>query len=91
MSKLLTKTKGSKESYQQLADNIETLVSKAYPTASGDMIKILTPQNCIDAIHDEELRTKIQLAKFKDVREAAMLACEIEAINQTEGVLKSNV
>ena len=86
MSKLLTKTKGNKESYQELADNIGNLVSKAYPTASDYMIKILTLQNFIDAIPDVELRTKIKLAKFKDVREAVMLACEIEAINQTEGV-----
>ena len=85
MSKLLTKTKANKESYQELADTIGTLVSKPSPTASGNMIKILILPNYIDSIPDVELRTKIKLAKFKDVREAVMLACEIKAINQTEG------
>ena len=85
MSRLLSKTKGQKESYQELADNIGYLVTKSYPTASEDMIRILTLQNFTDAIPNHELRTRIKLEKFKNVREAVMLACEIEAINQAEG------
>ena len=85
-AKLLNRKKSSKESYQELADNIGDLVQKAYPSASADMLNSLTLERFTEAITDHDVKIHIKTSKVSNVREAAVRACEIDAIYAAEGV-----
>ena len=39
MAQLQSKVKGEKENFQELSENVAKLVSRAYPTAPGAMVK----------------------------------------------------
>ena len=84
MAQLQSKVKGEKENFQELSENVAKLVSRAYPTAPGDMVKILTLQHFIEAVPNRELRTKLKLQKLKNVREAVLYSIEYEAIENSE-------
>ena len=84
-AKLTIKKKSSKESYQELAENMTDLVMKAYPSASQEMVNSLTLEKFIEAITDHEVKIHVKTAKCANVREAAVRACEIDAIYASEG------
>ena len=56
MAELQTKSKSAKETHQELADNIVRLVGKAYPSATGDTMRILSVQHLIKALTNKDLR-----------------------------------
>ena len=85
-AKLLSTKKTQKETYQELAENIGDLVQKAYPSASADMIQSLTLDRFVEAITDHEVKIHVKTAKVKDVCEAAVRACKIDAIYAAEGM-----
>ena len=84
MAELQSLTKGSKESYQELADKITRLVARAYPTASYDTMRVLSVQAFIKALTNKELRMRIKLMKPSSIREAVIAAIEYEAIERAE-------
>ena len=83
-AQLQSYSKSEKESYQDLADNISKLVSKAYPSASHSTVLDLTKDKFIDAIMDKEVRMRVKLLKPRSVREAVLAAIETDAITATE-------
>ena len=84
MAQLQAITKGPKESYQELADNITRLVARAYPSASYDTMRVLSVQAFIKALTNKELRMRIKLMKPSSIREAVLAAIEYEAIEKAE-------
>ena len=84
MAELQTKSKSAKETHQELADNIVRLVGKAYPSATGDTMRILSVQHFIKALTNKDLRVRIKLLKPATIREAVLAAIEFEAIEKAE-------
>ena len=67
------------EPLPQLAHEVETLVRRAYPAASEDMVGQLTKDQFVDALQDRELQLCIKQARPKDIHEALTSALEMEA------------
>ena len=67
------------EPLPQLAQEVETLVRRAYPMASEDMVGQLTKDHFVDALQDRELQLCVKQSRPKDVREALTSALETEA------------
>lgn len=75
------RTKG--ESLPQLAQDIDTLVRRAYPTAPEDMVGELTTEYFVDALQNRELQLYVKQAHPKDMKEALARALELEAFTRT--------
>ena len=84
LAELQAKMKEPKETYQELGDNVARLVSKAYPTATTDTLRVLTVQHFLRAITDRELRMHVKLRKPTSVRNAVLFAIEFEAIQKSD-------
>lgn len=71
------------ESLPQLAQDIDTLVRRAYPSAPEDMVGELTTEYFMDALQNRELQLYVKQAHPKNVKEALARALELEAFTRT--------
>ncbi|KAG0719777.1 hypothetical protein GWK47_049794 [Chionoecetes opilio] len=58
------------EPLPQLAQEIETLVRRAYPTAPEEMMNVMSREHFVDALHDKDLQLYVKQAHPGDVQEA---------------------
>ena len=62
-----------------VAEDIERLARLAYPEASSSMLELLTKDQFVDAVPDEDMRLRIRQSRPKSVREALKVALELES------------
>lgn len=69
-ARLKARVRARGESLPQLAQELETFVRHAYPTAAEDMVTVLTQDYFVDALQDRELHLYIKQAHPQDVQVA---------------------
>ena len=82
-ARLKGRVRAKGESLPQLAQDIDTLVRRAFPSASEDMVGVLTTDHFLDALQNRELQLYVKQAHPKDVKEALARALEHEAFTRT--------
>jgi uncharacterized protein YoxC len=78
-AKLKCKTKTKEESMPELAEYVETLTRAAYPDASAELQDIMTRDNFIDALPDDDIRLKIRQSRPSSLQAALESAIELES------------
>ena len=76
---LNSRTRNLKEPLSQLAQELETVVRRAYPTALEDMVAVLAFDHFVHALQQRQLQIYIKQAHPCDLREALARALEFEA------------
>ncbi|XP_069995361.1 uncharacterized protein [Penaeus vannamei] len=79
------KTRARGKSLQQLAQELELLVRRAYPGASEDLTAVLLRDQFIDALEDYQLQVYVKQAHTTDLQEALAHALEYESF-RTGGI-----
>jgi len=82
-ARLKARVRAKGEPLPQLAQELETLVRRAYPAASEDMVRELAKDQFVDALQDRELQLYVKQAHPKDMKEALARALELEAFLRT--------
>ena len=82
---LKSRTRNRGEPLSQLAQELETLVRRAYPTAPEDMVAVLARDHFVDALQQRQLQIYIKQAHPCDLQEALARALEFEAFLRTTG------
>jgi len=82
-ARLKARVRARGESLPQLAQELETLVRRAYPVAAEDMVTVLTRDYFVDALQDRELQLYVKQAHPEDVWVALARALELEAFLRT--------
>jgi hypothetical protein len=67
------------ESLAALAEELERLGRLAYPEASQELQDVLTRDQFIDALSDEDMRLRIKQERPKSLQKASELALELES------------
>ena len=76
------------EPLPQLSLDIETLVRRAYPAASEEMVAVLARDNFLDALQFQKMQMYVKQAHPEDLQAALAQALEYEAfMRSTGGVL----
>lgn len=84
-AKLKKRVRNHGEPLPQLAQELETLVRKAYPTAPEDMVVVLARDHFVDALQHQQLQIYVKQAHPRDLQEALARAVELEAFLHTTG------
>jgi len=84
-ARLKVRVRGRGEPLTQLAQEVESLVRRAYPTAREDMVDVLARDCFVDALQDQQLQIYVKQAHPQDVQEALARASEMEAFLSTTG------
>ena len=79
-AKLKGRLKKRDESLPELAEDVERLTCLAYPDASPDMIEVLSKDQFIDALTDEDSRLRLRQNKPETLCHALEQALELESI-----------
>lgn len=79
-TKFRTRMRKKGESLQDMAQDLEHLAHRAYPTASTEMKATLLKDQFVDGLHDPHLKLHIKQASTKTLQEALARALEYEAI-----------
>lgn len=82
-ARLKARMRARGEPLPQLAQEMETLVRRAYPAAQEDMVVVLTRDHFVDALQDRNLQLYVKQAHPMDVQEALARALELEAFLYT--------
>lgn len=77
------RVRGRGETLQQLAQDLEYLVRKAYPRASEETAVLLLRDQFIDALEDAQLQIYVKQAHVADLQEALVRALEFESFVNT--------
>jgi len=84
-ARLKARMRARGEPFPQLAQEVETLVRRAYPAAAEDMVAVLTRDYFVDALQDRALQLYVKQAHPEDVQVALARALELEAFLETTG------
>jgi hypothetical protein len=79
-AKLRGRTRRRDENLPELAEDVERLTRLAYPEASTEMIEVLSKDQFIDALIDEDLRLRLRQNKPGTLNLALEQALELESI-----------
>ena len=71
--------RGREESLPELAEDIERLVRLAYPDAAEPMVEVLSKDQFVDALPEEDMRLRIRQNKPATLRDALAVALELES------------
>ena len=71
------------ETLQELAQDLEHLVRKAYPGASEELTMVLLRDQFVDALEDAQLKIYVKQAHARDLQEALARALELESFVRT--------
>ena len=80
-AKLKGRIRKRDEGLPELAEDVERLTRLAYPDASVEMIEILSKDQFIDALTDEDSRLRLRQNKPETLRHALEQALELESIH----------
>ena len=80
---LKERVRGKGESLTQLAQEVESLVRRSYPTAQEETVDLLARDHFIDALQDQQLQLYVKQAHPTNVQEALTRASEMEAFLRT--------
>ena len=72
------------ETLPELDQDIRSLATLAYPTASSDIKETLAKDQFVDAVVDAEMRIRIKQSRLINLNEAIKLAFELEAYHRAE-------
>ena len=78
--KLRGRVRKREESIPELAEEMKHLARLAYPDAAVDMLDILTKDQFIDELPDEDLRLRLRQNKPGTLQQAVEEALELESI-----------
>ena len=78
-SRFRTRVRSKGESLQDLAQDLEHLVRKAYPHASEELTGVLLRDQFIDALLERELQLYVRQAHVNDLQKALARALEFES------------
>lgn len=81
-ARLRGRVRGPGEPLPRLAQDVETLVRRAYPAATEEMVAALSQDYFVDSLRDRQLQLYIKQAHPKGVREALSRALEMEAFTR---------
>ena len=81
-ARLKGRVRGPGEPLPRLAQDVETLVRRAYPAATEEMVAALSQDYFVDSLRDRQLQLYIKQAHPKGVREALSSALEMEAFTR---------
>ena len=73
------------EPLPQLALDMETLVRRAYPAASEEMVAVLARDNFVDALQYQKMQMYVKQAHPVDLQAALAQALEFEAFTRSTG------
>jgi len=73
------------EPLPQLAQDLESLVRRAYPAASEEMVAVLARDHFVDALGSQQVQIYVKQAHPVDVQAALARAMEFEAFLRTTG------
>ena len=82
-ARLRGRVRGAGEPLPRLAQDVETLVRRAYPAATEEMVTALSQDYFVDALRDPALQLYIKQAHPKGLREALSRGLEMEALTCT--------
>ena len=71
------------EMLQELAQDLEHLVRKAYPGASEELAVVLLRDQFVDALEEVQLKIYVKQAHVRDLQEVLARALEFESIVRT--------
>ena len=77
--RLKARTRCREETLAELAEDVERLVRLAYPEAAEAMVEVLTQDQFIDALSEEDMRLRIRQNKPASLRDALRIALELES------------
>lgn len=77
------RVRGREETLQQLAQDLEHLVRKAYPRASEETTTLLMRDQFIDALEDAQLQIYVKQAHVANLQAALAMALEFESFVKT--------
>ena len=78
-TRLKARSRRREESLAELAEDVERLVRLAYPEAAESMVAVLTKDQFIDALPEEDMRLRIRQSKPASLRDALGIALELES------------
>ena len=84
-ARLKGRVRGRGEPLPALAQDMESLVRRAYPTAPEDMVAVLSSDHFIHALQQQQLQIYVKQAHPQDLREALARALEFESFLHTTG------
>ena len=85
-SQLRRRRRDAGETLPHLAQDIERLVSMAYPSATAELRDSLTCDSFMDALGDAELHIAVRQSRPSSLPQALASAIEIEAVRRTAGI-----
>ena len=77
--RLKARTRRREESLAELAEDVERLVRLAYPDATESMVEILSKDQFVDALPEEDMRLRIRQNTPATLRDALGTALELES------------
>lgn len=80
-AKLNGRVKKRDESLPELAEDVERLTRLVYPDASAEMLEVLSKDQFIDALTDEDSRLRLRQNKPETLHHALEQALELESIH----------
>ena len=81
---LRNRTRKSNETLPELGQDLKSLVYRAYPTATTELLDTLGKDHFIDAINDEDIRWRVYQSKPMTLDDAICSAVELEAYKRAE-------
>ena len=84
-ARLKGRMRGRGEPLPELAQDMESLVRRAYPTAPEDMVDVLASDHFVHALQQQQLQIYVKQAHPRDLREALARAMEFESFLHTTG------
>lgn len=84
-ARLKGRVRGRGEPLPALAQDMESLVRRAYPMAPEDMVAVLSCDHFIHALQQQQLQIYVKQAHPRDLREALARAMELESFLHTTG------
>ena len=90
-TQLQTRIKRKDETIPELAQAIQTLAKKAYPTANASMIDVLAIDHFIDALPQSDIRLRLKESRPKNLMEAEKLAVTLEAFRLADKQREKNL
>ena len=78
-AQLWGRMKRREETLPELAEDVERLIRLAYPDAAEQIVIVLAKDQFIDALPDEETRSRIRQSRPTSLRQALEIAMELES------------
>ena len=82
-ARLKGRLRGRGEPLPELAQDVESLVRRAYPTAPEDMVDVLASDYFVHALQQQQLQIYVRQAHPRDLREALARAMGFESFLHT--------